>query len=534
MISFKIFVPLISTLFYLSLFSLCVTAHSPVLNGRNTWKKRQNPISPPTLPNLPPKPNHSSTPLRKYLPPGIEPSAGCKKCESSLSFEFDMAKKFEVGTNIPGLPFRTKKSWAGNIPIPDTETVKNGSLHFWLWGKDSPTPDDDLIIWMNGGPGCSSMFGLCETGPFTFGPEGPRPNPYSWTIAANIVYVSQPVGVSFTTGISNNTNEAQISEQLTAWFWQFFGTFPELFRKRVWIVGESYMGRYSAYQFDAFFKKPVGDTPSLLQGGMLISPAFSSLTTQLDTPIYQFVKQHKKLFKFNDQDLVKVKNESDTCHLTNFVRDHLTYPPKGRLPNPSEECETFDTYLDIAHEKNPNFNIYNIKERKKKSDKEPTALEKFFNRTDVQDYIHAPRQNFILCKPVFGKENEDQSDPPDRTPSFEHSNFAKMIEKSKDFLMVNGMLDGLVLSTGTELALQNLTWGGLQGFNLPPLIPLCDMEGDKRAFATDKERNLRLVIVPNAGHMVSLILIDFSESCSNIKLPLSFLLPCRCQPMNHL
>lgn len=342
-----------------------------------------------------------------------------------------------------------------------------------------------------------------ETGPFIFGPDGPKPNPYSWTKAATMVYVSQPVGVAFTTGINNNTNEDQISEQLALWLWEFFYHFVELFDKNIYIVGESYVGRYAAWQFDAFYKNPAGDTPRMLKGGMLISPAFSDLTVQLDTPTYQFAKKHQRLLNFTDADLASIKNESDTCHLTNFIKNHLTYPPKGRLPAPDDQCYTFDTYIDSAKEKNPNFNMYNIRKPNTEPAGAPTAIEKFFNRTDVQDYIHAPRQNFKLCKQVFADDNQDASDPPDRTPSFQHSKFAKMIESSKKFIIMSGMLDGLVLTAGTELALQNLTWHKAQGFNLPPVLRLCDMEGNVRGYSTDGERGLRLMVVPNAGHMVS-------------------------------
>lgn len=91
------------------------------------------------------------------LPSGVEPSAGCTTCNSSLQFSNPEAAKYQVGNQIPLLPFKTKTSWAGNIAIPDTSTVKNGSLFFWLWGQDSVEPSQDLAIWFNGGPGCSSI-----------------------------------------------------------------------------------------------------------------------------------------------------------------------------------------------------------------------------------------------------------------------------------------------------------------------------------------------------------------------------------------
>lgn len=44
--------------------------------------------------------------------------------------------------------------------------------------------DSPVILWLNGGPGCSSLYGaLNENGPFVFhlGTNDLRVNPYSWT-----------------------------------------------------------------------------------------------------------------------------------------------------------------------------------------------------------------------------------------------------------------------------------------------------------------------------------------------------------------
>lgn len=478
-----------------------------VFNRQNS-STRPTPIGPPRLPNLQVKPIYSRQTVGKHVPSGVEPSAGCTTCESSLRFTNKEAKKYEVGTNIPGLPFKTKQSWAGNIAMPDTPTTRNASLHFWLWGKDDVKPGDDLIIWMNGGPGCSSLIGLGqEIGPFIFPPgkDQARPNPYSWTIAGNVLFISQPVGVAFTTGITNNTNEDQISQQFVTWLFHFFAIFPNLRFNNIWIAGESYVGRYAAYYLDAYRKNPAGRYINGIKGGILFSPVVSDLTVQLDAVSYEFAKRNKDILKLKEEDLKIVKNESDTCHLTNFAYNYLTYPPRSRLPDPDAECLTFDLYLELARQHNSQFNMYNIKQPNIELPGQPTALEIFFNRTDVQDYIHAPRQNFKLCKQVFADENYDDSEPPDRSPSFQNSKLAQMVEHSTNFTIMAGSLDGLVMSEGVELALQNLTWGGKQGFDYPPSgrVPLCDMEGNKRAFATYRERNLRFVTVPDAGHMVS-------------------------------
>ena len=56
-----------------------------------------------------------------------------------------------------------------------------------------------LLLWLNGGPGCSSLFGLfTENGPY-FVPSGLRPvsRNISWTKHFNMLYIDQPVGTGF-------------------------------------------------------------------------------------------------------------------------------------------------------------------------------------------------------------------------------------------------------------------------------------------------------------------------------------------------
>lgn len=60
-------------------------------------------------------------------------------------------------------------------------------------------PDNDpLVLWLNGGPGCSSMIGMVyENGPFTFIPNTTEfeKNEFAWNKKANLLYISSPQGV---------------------------------------------------------------------------------------------------------------------------------------------------------------------------------------------------------------------------------------------------------------------------------------------------------------------------------------------------
>ncbi|PLB33849.1 putative carboxypeptidase S1 [Aspergillus candidus] len=73
------------------------------------------------------------------------------------------------------------------------------NLFFWYFKARNNPDSAPLIIWMNGGPGASSMLGLfTETGPCHINPDlTTRENPWSWNTDYNILYLDQPVHTGF-------------------------------------------------------------------------------------------------------------------------------------------------------------------------------------------------------------------------------------------------------------------------------------------------------------------------------------------------
>jgi hypothetical protein len=102
--------------------------------------------------------------------------------------------------DLPGLDNNKEKltHYAGLLP-GDAKT--GGKIFYWLFNAAQNADTAPLVIWLNGGPGCSSMDGLwLELGPFRL--EGPKManikvNPSSWHNAANIMFVDQPVGTGY-------------------------------------------------------------------------------------------------------------------------------------------------------------------------------------------------------------------------------------------------------------------------------------------------------------------------------------------------
>lgn len=86
-----------------------------------------------------------------------------------------------------------------------TGYIDVGAKHLFFYYFESRAPSDDLILWTNGGPGCSSELGLLmELGPCRINPSSNKNdppsidfNPFSWNNNASIIFIDQPVGVGF-------------------------------------------------------------------------------------------------------------------------------------------------------------------------------------------------------------------------------------------------------------------------------------------------------------------------------------------------
>ena len=104
----------------------------------------------------------------------------------------------EVPTGIceldPGV-----KSYAGYVDVAPDQ-------HIFFWFFEARTKDPStapLSVWINGGPGSSSMIGLFqENGPCGIGADGNVVNnPYSWSTVSNMLYIDQPTQTGFSYSI---------------------------------------------------------------------------------------------------------------------------------------------------------------------------------------------------------------------------------------------------------------------------------------------------------------------------------------------
>ena len=120
----------------------------------------------------------------------------------------------------------------------------NAALGFFESRNDPE--NDPVVLWLNGGPGCSSMLGLfMELGSCTVNEKGHlEHNPYSWNNNASIIYIDQPINVGFSYGGSSVSNSVAAGKDIYALLTLFFDTLPQYSKQPFHIAGESYAGHY--------------------------------------------------------------------------------------------------------------------------------------------------------------------------------------------------------------------------------------------------------------------------------------------------
>lgn len=206
------------------------------------------------------------------------------------------------------------RHWAGHLPA----SANNDKYFFyWLFAPDLTTnknsatttvkeKDVPVIIWLNGGPACSSMDGLfIENGPFrlavdTKGNYEIRVAPHSWHRSpAYTLYIDQPVGtgLSFTTSEKYPTNDQEVNTDVYYFLQEFLKLHADKFvttttttgnhqkmNRRLFFSGESYAGHYIPSLMNYILKQ----NGNLASGKIEIPVAGGAIGNGWTDPFYQY------------------------------------------------------------------------------------------------------------------------------------------------------------------------------------------------------------------------------------------------------
>lgn len=184
---------------------------------------------------------------------------------------------------LPGQPAVDFPMYSGYVAVD--EGAGGRALFYWLQEVPPEVQPAPLVLWLNGGPGCSSVaYGASEElGAFRIRPDGATLflNDNRWNTAANILFLDSPAGVGFSyTNTSSDlyTNgDNKTAHDSYTFLVKWFERFPQYKYRDFHITGESYGGHYVpqlsqlVYQNNAGVAKPIINFKGFMVGNAVIN-----------------------------------------------------------------------------------------------------------------------------------------------------------------------------------------------------------------------------------------------------------------------
>ncbi|KAJ7117599.1 alpha/beta-hydrolase [Mycena epipterygia] len=478
-------------------------------------------------------------------------------------------KYFEVTAPLPNVSFPLPRSFAGNIDV-QRAGHPNNTLFFWALENQSGSltvtkSSEPWGIWLNGGPGSSSMVGFfLENGPIRIASDGTiSENNYSWNKVADYIWIDQPVGTGFSTADAAGyiADEDQMGADFMGFLTNLVKVFPSLATRPLHLTGESYAGVYIPYIMKAYFsmaKPPVKIAKIAIGDGSIAAdevfellPALSVLETypQLigyDQEVYNYFKEQEHLCGFDinltypQEGIIPTVNFIDARDRDVPFLERKKYAKRGLVAEitqryaelePTERdllarqrergtwkrdlslrangtldpwygCALLPEFIDYALNYSApwnitqDFNVYDITD----PDGSPSLSSTFLNDPRTKAALHAPtssdwEQTFEF---VFGELEDD----PSPVPMNFLSEFAtNATAHGVSVILYSGNDDALIAHRGTEVTIQNTTFGGIQGFTRKPSTPWSDDTG-KLAGIVHQERGWTYALFTGTGHLI--------------------------------
>nr|ANT95273.1 serine carboxypeptidase [Trypanosoma cruzi] len=394
--------------------------------------------------------------------------------------------------------------WSGYFDIPGREGDKH--YFYWAFGPRNGNPEAPVLLWMTGGPGCSSMFALlAENGPCLVNETTGDiyKNNYSWNNEAYVIYVDQPAGVGFSYAEVEDydSNEEEVSEDMYHFLQAFFRAHQKLRKNKLFVVGESYGGHYApatAHYINKANREHVG-LPIRLAG--------LAVGNGLTDPYTQYAAYPSLAWGWCREKLGEpCVSEEGYQQMSSMV------PPCQKA---IEICNSDNNFIAKAACVtarvlcNPIIGVYSATGLNNYDIRKPCigtlcynfdALNAFMNREDVQSSLGAKRQVWQSCNMEVNLMF--------LMDWFKNFNYTvpTLLEDGVSVMIYAGEMDFICNWIGNKQWTTALNWPGKAVFNAaldePFRAPDGTVAGLVRTAAAASTSNLTFVQVYNAGHMV--------------------------------
>jgi len=393
------------------------------------------------------------------------------------------------------LKLDTVNQQSGYLDVPS-----GNSLFYWYFESRENPSEDPVLIWLNGGPGCSSLEAiLFENGPSNMDEHSNITyNPYSWNEVANVLYIDNPAGVGFSLDSDAVSDTVTASDDFKGAIKAFYLENPHLKNNSLHLSGESYAGRYIPVFAEAVNtddSSPVKIT-SVMIGNGEVNPVAVYQSYQ---PMLCGKGGYPPVL--NETDCERLKQETSTCvdamtQCMNELTDQLCLYAQA-------VCANVQAPVTYA-------NPYDIRSPTCQSTKTGTcypAMDKvqdYFNQEDVQSALGANadgEEPYRICNTQIQNDFYSTNDPFE--PSFH--NVTNLLEQGTPVLIYNGDSDLVINWLGSRQWTYELEWKGQPGFQKASREPHDwkpeGQDGKKRGEITNYE-NFTFLRVADAGHMV--------------------------------
>jgi len=390
---------------------------------------------------------------------------------------------------LPGQPGGfTFRQYSGYITVD----AKAGRSLFYYFAEAIRNPiKQPLVLWLNGGPGCSSFgYGaLEELGPFLVNPDGRTlsHNRDAWNQVANVLFLETPAGVGFS--YSNTTDDyTKTGDKLTAkdsyaFLVNWFNRFPQYKFREFYIAGESYAGYYIPELASTILQhKKLSQASFINFTGIMVGNGVMNRDTDF-VGTYQYARSHALISSEIYEEVMNNCTNSKFDELICGILENQVYIEMGNI-------DIYSIYAPKC--------IVNASRKAKQEEAEipgydpcrDNYIHAYLNSPDVQKAIHANvtklHYSWTPCSSVLSWADSVSTVLPI---------YRQLIASGLRILVFSGDQDARVPVTSTERAIDKL--------KLPidtPWYPW--VNGDEVGGYTVIYKGLTFATVRGAGHEV--------------------------------
>ncbi len=387
-------------------------------------------------------------------------------------------------TWLPGYGKPKEKQIAGHITVNE-ECGDN--LFFWFFEAQNSPKNAPIVIWLNGGPGSSSMLGLfAENGPYKINYDlSLSDNPYSWNNNANLLVIDQPAGtgLSFVEQSDNRDcyvkTEAQATHQLQKGLNQFYEHFPNYLSNELYIFGESFAGRYIPMLAHSILQQNKSSDLKINLAGIGVGDGWVA-------PLIQEATYCDYAYAHGLIDPIQ-KKEVDVLYKTCKIAVTSSGPVASAESD--KICNKIEEYIVKV---SGGANVYDVRITGEYSF---PNIAKYLNQPEVREALHV--------SPKVGPWTEGSDIIADILERGEQDSCAELyppLFEQLRVLIYNGLYDMDCNFMGTDTWLSSVKWSDSKLFNEMPRKPWVDNGKLLGNFRTAGE--LTQVLVKGAGHLV--------------------------------